>query len=134
MGVGHGQDALKAFYAECCTKDQNFKNEKCGLHIHKDEPYSAASPDSFMSCKCHGRFTLEIKFPSNIRDQKITGGMKECKCLTISSSNGTINKGHKYYTQIVSQMAITKRHQAVFIVWTLDDLFVEYIPFDKDHW
>ena len=34
--------------------------------------------------------------------------MKEYKILTISSRNITVNIGHKYYTQIVSQMAITE--------------------------
>ena len=148
--VGVDQDALKAFYAEHCTKHQDLnpfmhnvlkrpnimhervKTEKSGLHINKEEPYIATSPDRFMNYKCHSQFTLEIKF--NIKDQKITDGMKECKFLTIPSSNITINKGHKCYTQIVSQMAITKAHQAVFIVWTLHDLFLEYTPFDKDHW
>ena len=109
-GVDHEQDALKAFYTEHCTKHQDFKTEKSGLHLNKEEPYIAASPDDFMSCKCHGRFTLEIKCSFNIRDQKITDGMKECEFLTISSGNITINKGHKYYTGIVSQMAITKTH------------------------
>ena len=109
-GVDHEQDALKAFYTEHCTKHQDFKTQKSGLHINKEEPYIAASPDDFMSCKCHGRFTLEIKCSFNIRDQKITDGMKECEFLTISSGNITINKGHKYYTGIMSQMAITKTH------------------------
>ena len=132
-GVDHEQDALKAFYAKHCTKHQDFKTEKSGLHIYNEETYIVAYPDGFMSCKCHCRFTLEVKCPLDIRDQKITDGMKECKFLTISLGNITMDKGHKYYTQIVSQMAITKTHQAVSIVWTFHNLFSEYIPFDKDH-
>ena len=31
-------------------------------------------------------------------------------------------------------MSITSTKQAVFIVWIPQDLFVEYIPFNKDHW
>ena len=31
-------------------------------------------------------------------------------------------------------MAVTNTTQAVFIVWTTKDLFVEYIMFDKQHW
>ena len=60
--------------------------------------------------------------------------MKEYKILTISSRNITINIGHKYYAQIVSQMAITETRQTVFIVWALYDSFVEYIPSEKNHW
>ena len=61
--------------------------------------------------------------------------LKYCQCLTkISSGNITINTSHKYYTQIVSQMCITNTKQTVFIVWIPQDLFVEYIPFNKDQW
>ena len=87
-----------------------------------------------MSCKCYGRLTTVIKCLFNVTDKKITDGVKECNFLTKSSGNITINKGHKYYTQIVSQMAITKTHQAVFRLRTPHDLLVEYIPFDRDHW
>ena len=87
-----------------------------------------------MSCKCHGRLTTVIKSLFHVTDKKITDGVKECKFLTKSSGNITINKGHKCYTQIVSQMAITETHQAVFRLRTPHDLLVEYIPFDKDHW
>ena len=31
-------------------------------------------------------------------------------------------------------MGITNTKQAVCIVWIPQDLFVEYIPFNKDHW
>ena len=103
-------------------------------HIYKDEPYIAASPEGLMSCKCNARFKLEIKCLFNIRRKEITDSMKEYKILTISSRNITINIGHKYYAQIVSQMAITETRQTVFIVWTLYGSFVEYIPSGKNHW
>ena len=31
-------------------------------------------------------------------------------------------------------MGITNTKQAVFIVWIPHDFFVEYMPFNKDHW
>ena len=135
-GIDHEPDALKCFYAEHFDKHQEFKTEKSGLYICKDHPYIAASPDGFMSCKYHGLLPLEIKCPHNIREiAKIEDGLKYCQFLTkTSSGNITINTSHKYYTQIVSQMGITNTKQAVFIVWIPQDLFVEYIPFNKDHW
>ena len=89
-----------------------------------------------MSCKCHGLLPLEIKCPHNIMEiAKIEDGLKYCQFSTkTSSGNITINTSHKYYTQIVSQMGITNIKQAVFIVWIPQELFVQYIPFNKDHW
>ena len=65
---------------------------------------------------------------------KIEDDLKYCQFLTKTpSGNITINRAQKYYTQIVSQMGITNAKQAVFIVWIPQDLFVEYIPFNKDY-
>ena len=40
---------------------------------------------------------------------------------------------HTHYIQTVSQMSTTNKKQTVFIVWIPQHLFVEYIPFNKDH-
>ena len=135
-GIDLEPDALKCFYAEHFDKHQEFKTEKSGLYICKDHPYIAASPNGFMICKCHGLLALEMKCPHNIREMaKIEDGLKYCQFLTKTpSGNITINKSHKYHTQIASQIAITNTKQAVFIVWIPQDLFFEYIPFNKDHW
>ena len=37
----------------------------------------------------------------------------------------TINKGHKYYTQVISQIQLSKSNQGYFIVWTTKDSFIE---------
>ena len=66
--IDHELDALKYFYTEHFGKHQEFKTEKSGLYISKDHPYIAASPDGFMSHKCHGLLPLEIKCPHNIRE------------------------------------------------------------------
>ena len=78
----------------------------------------------------------KVEFIFVIREMaKIEDGLKYCQFLTkTSSGNITINTSHKYYTQIVSQMSIRNTKQAVFIVWIPQDLLVEYIPFNKDHW
>ena len=66
---------------------------------------------------------------------KTEDGLKYSQFLTKTpSGNITINKSHKYHTQIVSQIGITNTKQAVFIVWIPQDLFFEYIPFNKDQW
>ena len=132
-GIDHEPDALRYFYAEHFGKHQEFKTEKSGLYICKDHPYIAASPDGFMSCKCHGLLPQEIKCPYNIREiAKIEDGLKYYQFLTKTpSGNITINKSNKYHTQILSHIGRTNTKQAV---WIPQDLFFEYIPFNKDRW
>ena len=123
-GTDHEAIALKSFYAQEVGNHQEFKTEKSGLFISRQQPFIAASPDGFMSCKCHGRLPLEIKCPFKIKDKTVKEGVEECNFLTLTSEGTvTINKNHKYYTQIISQMAVTNSKQAVFIVWTSKEGF-----------
>ena len=39
----------------------------------------------------------------------------------------------KYYTQIITQMALTGSTRGYFVVWTQNDFLVELIDFDKEH-
>ena len=45
-----------------------------------------------------------------------------------------MNKKHKHYTQINSQMVLAKSDQSYFVVWTTKDVFVEKIDRDLTHW
>ena len=45
-----------------------------------------------------------------------------------------MNKKHKYYTQINSQMVLAKSDQGYFVVWAPKDIFVEKIDRDLIHW
>ena len=88
-----------------------------------------------MTCKCHGKLPIEIKCPFNIRNKTVREGVKDCCFLTLKPDGEiTINKSHKYYTQIVSHMSFTGSAQAVFVVWTPSDLFTEIVTFDEKHW
>ena len=45
-----------------------------------------------------------------------------------------MNKKHRYYTQINSQIVLAKSDQGYFVVWTTKDIFVEKIDRDLIHW
>ena len=51
-GVEHEQDAKEAFYRSVSPNHRNFSIKQCGLHVHKDMPYIAASPDGIAVCDC----------------------------------------------------------------------------------
>ena len=134
-GVDNEKNAFKSFYASEIEKHTEFKTEKAGLFISKQRPYIAASPDGLLLCKCHGKSTIEIKCPYKIRYIKnIKNAVTECDFLTLVNGELSIKKSHKYYTQIQSQMAIASTMQSYFVVWTTNDMFVQKIDFDKEHW
>ena len=134
-GVEHEDDAFKAFYAQEVLKHDDFKLEKCGLFIDKLKPYIAASPDAVLKCKCHGVSPVEIKCPHKIRDMIVKDGAKDCDFLNLSSDGTvTLKPGHKYATQLNSQMSLTGARQGYFVVWTLKDTFIQALPYRTKLW
>lgn len=121
------------FYAKEISNHVDLKVQKCGLFLLK-ESYIAASPDGIATCKCHGTALIEIKCPYTIRNKTITEGAKECQFLATTDDAIKLSKTHKYYTQIISQMAIANIDKCYFIVWTNKDLFMEIVTFDEKHW
>ena len=60
---------------------------------------------------------------------------KDFDFLTLNTdSNISMNKKHKYYTQINSQMVLAKSDQGYFDLWTIKDIFVEKVDRDFTHW
>lgn len=45
-----------------------------------------------------------------------------------------LKKTHNYYYQVQGQMAVVDLRWCDFVVWTLDDIFVERINFDEAFW
>ena len=108
------ENAIKSFYTEEMSKHQAFKAEKCGSFLGKIKSYIAASPDRTVTCKCHRKVLIEIKYPYSICEKKISECVRECDFL-ITNDNGrvTLSRNHKYYTQVTSQMAITETQMAI---------------------
>ena len=50
-GMQHEDDALKQFYASEAVQHKGFKLKNCGIFIHHQFPYIAASPDAILECK-----------------------------------------------------------------------------------
>ena len=83
-----------------------------------------------MYCKCHSKSAIEVKCPYSIKDKSVLEGVRNCDYLTIANGKVTINKSHKYYTQITAQIMLSESSQGFFVVWTEKDIFVE----DQTHW
>ena len=70
-GVEHEQDAKEAFYRSVSPNHRNFSIKQCGLHVHKDMPYIAASPDGIAVCDCCDRSVIEFKCPFKIKGKTV---------------------------------------------------------------
>ena len=70
-----------------------------------------------------------------IWDKTIRNNFKDLDFLTLNTDcNISMNKKHRYYTQINSQIVLAKSDQGYFVVWTTKDIFVEKIDRDLIHW
>ncbi|CAB3990489.1 RNA-directed DNA polymerase from mobile element jockey [Paramuricea clavata] len=129
-----GNAEKKKHYALEATKHIDFKLEKSGLYLDKNRAYIGASPDGIMYCKCHGKAVIEIKCPFSIKDSKIADGYGKCDFLTLEDDSIVLKTSHKYYTQINSQIALSNSTCGYFVVWTSQDILVQNIEFNKNHW
>ena len=87
-----------------------------------------------MYCKCHGKSILEVKCRYNICNSFIKEDINKCSFLSTDNGEATINKGHKYYTQVISQIQLSQSNQGYFIVWTTKDSFIEIVGKNEAFW
>ena len=88
--VEHGKQhepVARGKYVEIMSRQHiSFHCSETGLHVYKEYPYLAASPDGIIECKCCGKGLLEIKCPFSLRHELAQVAMaKNSSCLL---SNG----------------------------------------------
>ena len=114
----------------------SFHCSETGLHVYKEYPYLAASPDGIIECKCCGKGLLEIKCPFSLRHELAQVAMaKNSSCLL---SNGKYelkkNLSSPYYVQMLGQMAICDLSFCDFVLCTQKDLYIERVQFTAEDW
>ena len=87
-----------------------------------------------MYCKCHRKSILEVKCPYNIQNLFIKKDINKCSFHSKDNGDVTINKGHKYYTQVISQIQLSQSNQGYFIVWTTKDSFIQIVGKNEAFW
>ncbi len=97
----------------------------CGLVVHPSWPFLGASPDGYVD----NDIVLEVKCPYNGRNSMIKPG-KFFPFLKHDGESVTLKKTHKYYFQVIGQLALSGRKNCHFIVYTHVDLLVLQIPHD----
>lgn len=125
--INHGK-MYESIAAKEFSKHFQVKVTPCGLFVNPDFPFLAASPDGLVN----ENEIVEIKCPYNGRNSAILPG-KHFPFLTINSDGQIhLKETHNYYYQIMGQLAISKKASCIFIVYTLQELYVEKIAFDSD--
>ena len=87
-----------------------------------------------MYCKCHGKSILKVNCPNNVHNSFIREDINKCSFLSAENVEVTINKGHKYCTQIISQIQLSQSNQGYFIVWTTKDSFIQIVGKNEAYW
>jgi hypothetical protein len=94
-----------------------------------------ASPDGIAQTQA-STYLVEIKCPFKWRNNTI---LEACKAKDFYCYVDAINKiqlkqNHRYYTQIQGQMGVCQYKLCHLVLYTLQDLFVVEIPFNREFW
>ncbi|KAK6191146.1 hypothetical protein SNE40_002886 [Patella caerulea] len=122
-GLIHEKDAASDYLKEKQKTHIGCNLIEKGL-IFSNEGWFATSVDRIFSCFCcMDKIIVEIKCPKNIENKQTSDFINSINYLK-PDENGQalLIPSHTYYTQIQSQMAITKIHKADFVVGPVMEL------------
>ncbi|XP_053930903.1 uncharacterized protein LOC128853081 [Cuculus canorus] len=111
--------------------------EDCGLFIHRDKEWIAASPDGIIKEASTGKALglLEVKCPYKHRNRTVREACKDKDfCLQVDGDSYALKKDHPYFTQVQCQLAAAGFQQADFVVHTTKETAVAPVKFDAEFW
>ena len=114
------------------VKYMEFKLEKVGLFLHKNGLHWSLS---WWYCvwQMPWKSILEVKCPNNIHNSFIKEDINKCSFFSTNNGEAAINKGHKYYKQVISQIQLSQSNQGYFLVWTTKDSFIQIVGKKMKH-
>lgn len=104
----------------------------CGLFVHPEHPYLAASPDGLLG----ERSIVEIKCPYKAKDFTPEEAIKSklIQFANIEDGSLSLKKNDKYYLQVQGQLFVTGRESCYFVIWTPHGIIYEKIYRDEACW
>lgn len=110
---------------------------ECGLVIHSDNPWLAASPDRYVKdatfTPSEGLIEVKCLFATKDTPEKAARAGKGV-CLKVFDGEVKFNTSHKYFHQIQCQMACARRQWCDLVVYAADEIFCERVHFNADVW
>ncbi|KAF5292866.1 hypothetical protein FQR65_LT11118 [Abscondita terminalis] len=110
----------------------NLEVKECGMFIHSNYKFLAASPDGLIG----DNLILEIKCPYVARNMKIIDAVENrtIDYCYIENSKVKLKSNHNYMFQIQGLLEITGRQFCYFFIYTFKDCTYEIIVRDKQFW
>ncbi|XP_064313513.1 uncharacterized protein LOC135314361 [Phalacrocorax carbo] len=111
--------------------------EDCGLFIHREKKWIAASPDGIIKEAATGKplGLLEVKCPYKHRNRTVREACKDKDfCLEVDGDSYALKKDHAYFTQVQCQLAAAGFQRADFVVHTTKETAVVPVEFDDKFW
>ncbi|KAJ8984108.1 hypothetical protein NQ317_017317 [Molorchus minor] len=104
----------------------------CGLFIHQDYPFLAASPDGLIEENA----IIEVKCPYKAKELTPEEAINKnlIQYATIENGAFTLKRSDHYYYQVQGQLFVTGRQFCYFVVWTPLGLVYEKIVRDEACW
>ena len=129
-GVQHESNAI-----ECLESTRKVHVEQCGIYISHQLPFLGATPDGIIYGKDGCIHIAEVKCPFKHRESSIEEACKDPSfCLEKKDGKILLKRSHNYYYQVIGQLGITGAVSCYFVVWTLNDVFIEEVILDKEFW
>jgi hypothetical protein len=75
---------------------------------------------------------IEVKCPYCIRNCKLDETVVITTCLKASDGTFQLNRAHKYYCQVQTQLLLSDKDYVDFVLWTMSDLHIERIQPDAE--
>jgi hypothetical protein len=106
--------------------------EECGMFIHPQHTFLAASPDRLIDQDA----ILEIKCPYAARNMEVEDAVKKkiIDFCYIENNKVKLKDNHNYMYQIRRLLEITNRECCYFFVYTFKDYNCEIIMRNKQFW
>lgn len=116
-GRQHESAALACYQSKSSKDHRDLVIQISGQRLHETFHVLGASVVAVASCKCHGKFLTEIKFPYKHRetDSLIKFAEDPNFCL---DGNFQLKENHRYMTQVQMQMNINKIKKSHLVIWT----------------
>jgi hypothetical protein len=111
-------------------KHLGMKVTSCGLFINSNYPFLGASPDGLIGADA----IVEVKCPFAAREMNIIPGKMFPFLMNNNDGEIVVNPRHKYFAQILGQLAISQRLRCYFVVYTFKQVSVTEVAFDEQVW
>ena len=114
---------IKNYHRDCIISEG-------GLVLDETMPSIGVSPDRLMSYSWCNKAWIEIKCPYSINYTE--PNEQNLDYLHKDGDTVKLKQNHKYFTQCLMQMGITKTKNTYIVVWTTHGMVIDNITFGKE--